>query len=122
MKTSSAKAKGRRLCLGVALKMVANAPNLQPEDIRVTSSGACGEDLLLSPQARVQYPWAVECKNQERVNLWASWKQAKSHVKFGEGRDPVLVLSKNHSEVLAVVSLEHLLTLQRLAWGVSNGL
>ena len=50
---------------------------LEPDDVRSTTMGDSGEDILLSPEARKLFPFAVECKNQERLNIWDSLSQAE---------------------------------------------
>ncbi len=80
MRTSSAKAKGRRLATEVQALLYKYAPELKPGDIQVTSSGACGEDVLLSPAARDAYPLVIECKNKESLNIWQALTQAESHI------------------------------------------
>lgn len=103
MKTSSAKAKGRRLCAQVAQKILETFPTLLPDDVRITSSGAGGEDLQLSPQARMSFPFSVECKNTERLNLWDALRQCEGNAK---GHIPLVVVSKNRSKTYAVVEFE----------------
>ena len=49
MKTSSAKAKGRRLQQKVRDLLLETFTELEPDDIRSTSMGVSGEDLQLSP-------------------------------------------------------------------------
>lgn len=111
MKTSSAKAKGRRLCQAIKEKLHAWAPDLREGDIEITSSGAPGEDLKLSPAARDVYPISIEAKNCEQTKPWEWYKQAQenagSHV-------PVVVFSRNRApEPLVIMSLENLLKLIR---------
>ena len=72
MKTSSAKAKGRRLQQKVRDLLLETFTELEPDDIRSTSMGVSGEDLQLSPAARKLIPFAIECKNQEKLNVWDS--------------------------------------------------
>jgi len=110
MKTSNAKAKGRKLCQELQGKLLASCPTLDPSDITVTSSGAPGEDLKLSKAARDLYPFTFECKNQEKLNIWAALKQAESHALNTE-HTPVLVFSKNRSETYACLKLDDLLRL-----------
>lgn len=94
MKTSSAKAKGRRLCQRVADKLMAWAPDLQKDDIIVTPSGVTGEDIRLSPFARITYPLTIECKQQENLNIWKALEQSRSHAE-GTDHKPVVVFSRN---------------------------
>jgi len=68
--------------------------------------GASGSDLLLSPKAQEYFPFQIECKCQEKINIWQSWEQAKSH-----GDSPILFIKRNYTEPLAVLSVEQLLSL-----------
>ena len=77
MLTSSAKAKGRRACQKLREELLKAFPELQPKDIRVTPSGVTGEDLLLSPKAEQVFPYVVEVKCQERLNVWKALEQAR---------------------------------------------
>ena len=100
MRTQSAKAKGRRLQQSVAADLQ-QAFSLEPDDVRSTSMGANGEDVLLSSAAREKFPYSIECKNTERLNLWDSWGQAKANA---GGHSPLLVVHKNNSETLCVLN------------------
>lgn len=104
MKTSSAKQKGRRLCQTVKLLILQCFQSLKEDDVLVTSSGATGEDLKFSPFARSLFPYAVECKNQEKLNIWKSFEQAQSHAAGRDGISPILFISKNRSDVLVVMT------------------
>ena len=109
MKTSSAKAKGRRCAQEAKNKLVMGAMDLQDDDIVVTSSGETGKDLKLSPMAHQFYPFAIECKNQEKLNVRAAFDQAKSH--RGEKDIPLLIHTKNRSKMLATLTLDDLVYL-----------
>ena len=106
MKSSSAKAKGRRLQQWVRDRMLALVPALGANDVVSRSSGAGGTDLILSPAAFAIFPWDIECKNTERVNIWAAYAQASAH---DDGGEPVVFLSRNHAKPLAVIDAEWLL-------------
>ena len=107
MKTSSAKAKGRRLQQYVRDR-IRETFGLQEDDVQSRSTSAPGEDIMLSPAARNKVPLSIECKNVQRINVWEAWEQAKTNA--GE-HEPTLVISRNHADVLAVVDLEFLLDL-----------
>ena len=64
MKTSSAKAKGRKLQQWFANLLVEKL-NLDEEDIESRPMGSQGEDIILGKQSRQIFPYSVECKNQE---------------------------------------------------------
>ena len=110
MRTSSLKAKGRRLCQAVKDLMLQGVTHLQDDDIIVTSSGDTGEDLKLSPAARAVYPVAIECKNQEKLNIWKALEQAESH---SEKHTPVLFFSRNRSKIYATMEAQSLVSLYK---------
>jgi len=109
MKTSSAKAKGRRLQQQIRDMMYELAPWLEEDDVRSTSMGASGEDLLLSPAARRTFPVTVEAKNVERINIWAAIRQAETHAT--KGVTPVVIFSRNRCGTYACVPAYELLSL-----------
>ena len=75
---SFSKNKGKRLQNDVRDLILETFKELEPDDVRSTTMGDSGEDILLSPAARKLFPFAVECKNQERLNIWDSLSQAES--------------------------------------------
>ena len=107
MKTSSAKAKGRRLAQWVKDVLIGFSPELKNDDIVITSSGDTGEDLKLSPKAREVYPIQIECKNHKNFAVYRDFDQAVSHGPFS----PVLVIKANHRAPLVVVDAELFFTL-----------
>ena len=107
----TAKAKGRRLQQLVVKKLLLLLPGVQPDDIQSRSMGANGEDIMLSSYARSKFPYSVECKNQEKLNLWKAWEQTQGNA---EDYQPLLIVGKNNTKPLAVVDLDYFLNLQRL--------
>lgn len=101
MKPSSGKAKGRRLqdmvCADLNRKL---DPYVRTGDIRPAVMGESGEDIKLSPAARDAFPFSVECKNVERLNVWQAYDQAVSN---SEGYVPLLVIKKNRRDPLVVL-------------------
>ena len=70
MKTSSGKAKGRRLQNKIRDVLLEHfSEQLEPDDIRSQIMGMSGEDIVLSPAARKIIPYSFECKNQEKLKL-----------------------------------------------------
>jgi hypothetical protein len=104
MRTSSAKAKGRRCAQEVVDLLYKYAKQLDVGDCLCTSSGCTGEDVLLSPKARQIYPLAIECKNQESLNIWSALKQADSHVK--EDLTACVFFKRNHSKLYVALDAE----------------
>jgi len=114
MKTKSAKAKGRRCAQEVKELLLKYAQDLQEDDILVTPSGVTGPDLHLSPKGKELYPFAIECKNQEKLNIWASLKQAISHATNGLRLPvPCLFFRKNNSDLYVSLKAEDFIWLIR---------
>ena len=106
---ASRKAKGRRLQQAVRQDLIEHLC-IDPGDILSTAMGQSGCDLYLSPAARAQFPFGVECKAQERIALPAWWKQCTRNA-AAEGLAPLLVLKQSRREPLAVLRWSDLLQL-----------
>ena len=109
MKTSSAKAKGRRFQQWVRDQLIESL-EIHPEDIESRSMGAGGEDLIMARAAREKFPYSIECKNQEAVNVWKSYEQAKEN---SGDYEPVLFIKRNHTKALAVVDADYFINLHK---------
>ena len=96
MRPQSCKAKGRRLQQQIVADLLETFPTLTPDDVRSTSMGANGEDVQLSTAAREKFPFSVEAKNQERLNVWDAFLQAKTNTPADA--DPLLVFKKNNAK------------------------
>jgi hypothetical protein len=103
MKTSSAKAKGRKLQQWFA-KLLVEQLGLDEEDLESRPMGSQGEDIILGKQSRQIFPYSIECKNQEAVNVWKAYEQAEQNCK---GYEPVVVIKRNRSKPLVLVDAEH---------------
>ena len=109
MKTQSAKAKGRRLQQWFREQLIESL-QIHPEDIESRSMGAGGEDLIMARAAREKFPLSIECKNQEKINIWESYKQAEENSKDYE---PVVVMKKNNHKTLVVLDAEHFVKIHK---------
>ena len=107
MKTQSAKAKGRRLQQWFRDLLVSKL-GIHKEVIESRSMGAGGEDLIMARSARQKFPYSIECKNQEKINIWESYKQASENSKDYE---PVVVLKRNKHKPLVLVDAEYFVEL-----------
>jgi hypothetical protein len=104
VKTSSAKAKGRNLQKWVAARLLEHAAKeLEGDDIKSTSMGAGGEDVMLSPAARKVYPWQIECKSYARIAVYDFYNQACSH----GTHEPIVFIKQNGCKPLAVMDAEY---------------
>ena len=109
MKTQSAKAKGRRLQRWVRDQLIEHLM-VNEEDVESRSMGASGEDLIMARDARSKFPYSIECKNVEKVNVWDAYEQAKGNAKKGE---PLVVIKRNKSKPLVLVDAEYFVKMHR---------
>ena len=109
MKPQSAKAKGRRLQQDVRTRLIETL-DVHPEDIESRSMGAGGEDLIMARAAREKFPYSIECKNQEKINVWNAYTQCDMNAKNYE---PLVIIKKNNFKSLAVVDLDYFIKLHK---------
>ena len=107
MKTSSAKAKGRRLQQWMRDLLVEKL-DVHPEDVESRSMGAGGEDLIMARAARKKFPYSIECKNQEKVNGWDAYEQAEEN---SGDYEPIVVLKRNNTKPLVLVDADYFVRL-----------
>ena len=106
MKSRSAKNKGKRLQNKIRDLILEKFSTLENDDVRSITMGDSGEDILLSPAARKLFPFSVECKNQEKLNIWSSLEQAENNSGI---HSPLLIFKRNRTKTYAVLELEELL-------------
>lgn len=100
MKTKSLKAKGRVL-QNLTRDYILGSFPLNIWDVTCAVMGESGVDIKLSQDAKKYFNFNVECKNVERLNLWAAWAQASKR----EGAPPLLVVKKNKMQPLVVLDM-----------------
>ena len=105
IKPSSAKAKGRRHQQWVRDQILALFPKLEPDDVRSTSMGAGGEDVLLSPAARKLFPYSVECKSLKSISVYKFMEQAEANCP--SNAEPIAIIKADRQKPLAVIDAEH---------------
>ena len=101
----SAKAKGRRFQQWVRDRLYETFTVLEDGDIRSTSMGAGGEDLLFSPAARRLFHYSVECKNNKANAIYKVMDQAVSNCP--KGITPLGMVKADKRKPLAVVDADH---------------
>lgn len=106
--TASKKQKGRLLQKYVVEKIREIFSELTERDVSSRSMGSQGEDIVLSEKGFEVFPYAVECKNQERLQLWEALEQAESRKDKGT---PLLIFKRNRSKVYCVLELDNFLKL-----------
>lgn len=105
MRTSSAKAKGRRLQNEVVEILLEHfREHLEKGDLRAAIMGEQGEDIKRSPLAKRVLPFSFECKNQEKLNIWAALDQAAENC--DEDDAAVVVFKRNRSTTYIALEFE----------------
>ena len=108
MKPRSAKNKGKRLQNNVRDLILEKFNILEEDDVRSITMGDSGEDILLSPAARRLFPFSVECKNQESLNIWSAIEQAENN---SGNHIPLVIFKRNRTKTYAVLEFDKLLKL-----------
>jgi len=106
MKTSSAKAKGRRLQNWVGQK-VAKLTGFAcgaDEPIEPRRMGQNGVDIRLESQVRRVFPYSIECKNTEKWSVNKAIEQVKADQY--PNTDWLVVLAKNRTKPVVVLDAE----------------
>ncbi|MFA5744082.1 MAG: hypothetical protein WC936_04650 [Candidatus Nanoarchaeia archaeon] len=107
--TSSGKSKGRELQKYVASSICESF--MLPESEAVSRPmGSPGSDIIMSERARKVFPFSIECKRQESLNVGIWMDQtcanaAKDHLA------PLLVIRQNHDKAVAVILTKHLMAI-----------
>lgn len=104
MKTSSCKAKGRNLQNHVADVLRTRFPNLDPSLIKPAIMGEKGVDIKLFGEAANLINLSIECKNVEKLNVWAAWDQTLANAVSTQ--IPALIMKKNRTKALIVMDFE----------------
>lgn len=104
----SKKAKGRSLEKEVAKRLRQVLGDDHAVNMPLSGGGSLKGDVY------TQLPISIECKKQERVQIWEFWEQARQQA--STGKMPVLCLDRNYNkDVLSVLRFEDLLTLMDFA-------
>jgi hypothetical protein len=104
IKTSSAKAKGRRLQAEIAqmISKVTRIPTGKDLDIEPRPMGQTGRDVILRGRAKELFCFhGIECKNCEKFSIWEALKQAETH-----GGKPLLFFKRNRSDIYVALKAE----------------
>jgi|TARA_Y100000361_G_scaffold142704_1_gene148990 hypothetical protein len=73
--------------------------------------GAGGEDVIMARAAREKFPYSIECKNQEKLNVWSAYDQAESN---SGDYEPLVVIKRNRQKPLVVLDAEYFFQLHKL--------
>lgn len=92
----SSKAKGRVAVQLVRSLLLSAYPALEPDDILVKATSMGGCDLHLSPAALKLFPFAIEVKCQESLQIWAALRQATENAGT---RPPILFFKRARTDL-----------------------
>jgi hypothetical protein len=106
MKTKSAKAKGRRLQNWVAciIGKITGYKVGKDEMIAPREMGQNGVDVRLVGDVRKEFPFSIECKNQESWSIHDWIKQAKGNVL--PDTDWMIIASRNNTPPVLIMDAE----------------
>ena len=107
MRTSSAKAKGRRLQDWMKEKLITRLDLHSDTDLIQTAvMGESGADVKLIGNLKNSFPFSIECKNQEKYKgVYSALDQAATH----SSMEPLLVIKMNHRKPIIVLDAEYFL-------------
>ena len=109
IKISSRKSKGREFQKWIIKKLI-EILGIDPEDIENRSMGSAGEDVIMSKAARDLFPFSIEAKAQQRVNVWNSMEQARSNAK---GYEPIVFIKRNRHKPLVLLDAEYFIKMNK---------
>jgi hypothetical protein len=58
--------------------------------------------------AREKFPYSIECKNQESLNIWKAYEQATEN---SGNYEPIVFIKRNNQKPLVVVDAEYFVRL-----------
>lgn len=105
MKPASCKAKGRNLQNWIC-ERVREVFSLSQNDVKPAIMGESGIDIKLSDKARKEFPYAIEAKNVERLNVYQAWHQAITNA-ADEELIPMLIIKKNRETPLMIIDANY---------------
>ena len=109
MKPQSAKSKGRKFQQWVRDLLIEKL-DIHPEDIESRSMGAAGEDIMMARSARNLFPFSIECKNQQSLNIWKAYEQSEEN---SGDYEPIVFLKRNNTKPMVLVDAEYFVGLYK---------
>ena len=106
--TKTRKGKARQFENEVRASILGYFSMLGENDVISRTMGESGEDIILSPKAQLYLPLAIECKRQEKINIYAAYRQAEVHAKK-TGLMATVAHRRNNEDPLVTMGLSDLL-------------
>jgi len=103
---ASAKLRGRLLQKDT-VEIIKDHTGLTDYDIRSRAASVNGMDIeLTSENGLFKWPFSVECKNQQSIQIWSAYKQACDNA---NGLTPLVVFKRNLSEIMCCLTFSDFL-------------
>ena len=112
---ASAKGKGRGFQQWVAkqISKITGCEYGKDLDIESRQMGGSGVDVILRGEAKKLFPFAVECKRQEKKSIPFSWvEQAKANV--GDFKTWLLFCRRSNEKAIVIMDAEEFFKLYKL--------
>lgn len=84
---------------------------LEPDDIKSAQMGASGVDIVFSPAARKLFPWVVEVKVVEALNVMSEFRDHSEQYSHLPHLTPLLFHMKNRCPMLVTMRMQDFLDL-----------
>lgn len=117
-KIASRKARGRNLQKHVRDAILRDYAGLTEDDVKSAPMGTSGSDVVMSTLAKEMFPYDVECKNAQAINIWTAYEQSKK--RCPGSLEPLLVVKRNNVKPLAIIDFEHFMELAYAHYRVSK--
>lgn len=104
----SSKAKGRQAVVGLRDRIV-TILGIPEAGMMVKATSMPGVDLYIAPEHRARFPFSVEVKACESLQIWAALAQARENVEFGR---PALFFKRAGTPMFVTVDAETFLGMQ----------
>jgi len=102
-KVKSLRDRGRKFEFWVR-KAISKIFNLPLDGVLIRSKSAAGADVWVASTFKEKFPFAVECKNRNKLSFWKAVIQAQENAEK-EGLFPLLI-ARRKREVWAALPLE----------------
>jgi hypothetical protein len=94
-----------------ALRTMGQEFGLEDDDIKAAQMGASGVDIVFSPAARKLFPWVVEVKVVEALNVMSEFRDHSTQYAHLPHLTPLLFHMKNRTPMLVTMKAEDFYTL-----------
>jgi hypothetical protein len=109
----SRKAKARRLQDSIR-DSIMRAFHLGLDDVKATPMGIKGVDIQLSNEAKRHFPFAVECKAIENINIWDCLEQAETNANLDPTKPAfLLAFKRNNSDTFVAMKWDTFMTINK---------